>query len=158
MTRTYAVLHISKQAWDEIYLRLEKVDSLNIPCCGQIDMQGIALQASEHLSVESPMKTNRYPPPEEKKTEPDQCCFCGEPEEVVEIPPLMCEERSRMGFIGPCLYTPKGLMDLRKMRMKGGLPDDIFHRVQRPSVGSEPLPYDHDGARLIRELDGRGTE
>lgn len=156
MTRTFAVLNVSRETWDEIYRRLEEVDSLDIPCCGTIDMHGIALKASDR--PREPVAQQHYGRAEENKAEPDQCCFCGAIEEVVMIPPLMCEERSRMGFIGPCLYTPKGLMDLRKMRMKGGLPDKIFHRVQRPSVASEPLPYDHDGARKIRELDGRGEE
>jgi len=147
MTRTFATLYISRASWEEIYRRLEEVDSLDIPCCGTIDMHGIGIKISERPQDGF----------EEKKAEPDQCCFCGAIEEVVMIPPRICGERYKMGFIGPCLFTPEGLMDLRKMRMEG-LPADIFHRVQRPSVGSEPLPYDHDGARLIRELDGRGTE
>ncbi len=155
MTRTYATLYISAESWDEIYRRLEEVDSLDIPCCGTIDMHGIGLKKSDR--PQKPVEAIHYGAQEEKKAEPDQCCFCGALEEVVEIPPRICGERYKMGFIGPCLFTPEGLMDLRKMRLQG-LPDKIFHRVQRPSGGSEPLPYDHDGARKLRELDGRGTE
>ncbi len=154
MTRTFAILNISRASWDEIYRRLEEVDSLDIPCCGTIDMHGIALKASDR--PREPVAQQHYGA-EERKTEPDRCCFCGADEEVVMIPPRICGERFKMGFIGPCMFTPEGLMDLRQMRIQG-LPDKIFHRVQRPSVGSEPLPYDHDGARLIRELDGRGSE
>lgn len=156
MTRTFATLYISRESWDEIYRRLEEAGSLDIPCCGTIDMHGIGLKMSGRPQEEG-VKMRHYPPPEPEKTEPDRCCFCGADEEVVMIPPMICGERYKMGFIGPCLFTPEGLMDLRQMRIQG-LPDKIFHRVQRPSVGSEPLPYDHDGARLIRELDGRGSE
>ncbi len=152
MTRTFAILHISQQAWDEIYLRLEKIDSLDIPCCGQIDMHGIALQASEHLGPTEKIKVLRYPPADELVAfveEIRNCIWCGAQEGVdPDADSRLCQEGSKQGYVSPCHFD-EAEVPLHQRKIE---------RVQRPSVGSEPLPYDHDGARLIRELDGRGTE
>ncbi len=148
MTRTFAILNVSRATWEEIYRRLEEAGSLDIPCCGTIDMHGIGLKMSKERSQEAPVKVRRYPP-EESKEEPDRCCWCGEKEEVVMIPPRLCDERFKRGFVGPCQFMPEG-PEMERMKEKIlGLPE---------SLHDEPLPYDHEGARRLRELDGRGRE
>jgi len=150
MTRTFATLYVSRETWDEIYRRLDEADSLDIPCCGTIDMHGIGLKMSKERPRE-PMKSKRYgaPPPEQPRSEPYRCCWCGEKEEVVHIPPRLCGERFKRGFMGPCEFTPEGVSDLRRARIKG-LPESV--------QGQDSSNFDHEGARRLREMDGRGRE
>jgi len=158
MTRTFAVLYVSRKCWEELYRELEKADSLDIPCCGTIDMHGIGLKmrVEEKSERKAP---RRYPPEAEQIGEPRTCIWCGGDERVAFDPPRMCEEGAKQGYIGPCQFDPESLpLHVWPLKPLKPFPSDIFERVQRPSVASEPLPYDHDGARRIRELDGRGTE
>ncbi len=139
MTRTFATLYISRASWEEIYRRLEEVDSLDIPCCGTIDMHGIGLKMSDR--PQEKISVQRYGVPEVEH-ETRKCIWCGALEEVVMIPPRVCEEGVKQGYTGPCQFDPEALpLHLRKL-----------------SPPEEPLPYDHEGARRLRELDGRGTE